>query len=209
MDNHLLWSSFLSGNKDSFQQIYTSHYQSLFNYGMRRINQADVVRDCIHDLFVNLWTKRSGLSQTNNIKLYLMASLRNQIFQIGLKGANIQQVELGQAESFELDFDPESILITRESLNERAKKLILALDKLTARQKEVLYLHFFEELSHEEIAELLNLSVKGVYKLKYRGLEALRELMGVSKSELMLLFLMLQVDFYPLQDIFSGVVKKI
>ncbi|MEJ2901728.1 sigma-70 family RNA polymerase sigma factor [Pedobacter panaciterrae] len=190
IDDVLLWNSFLSGDKSSFQKIYDTYYQNLYSYGMRRINLPEVVRDCIQDLFIYLWTRRSGLGTTGNIKYYLLAALRNQLIQVGIRGDRWQQVGLENAEKFQLDFDPESDLIRKENVTEQAKKVIDALEKLSPRQKEVLYLHYFENMSHEDIAGLLDISVKGIYKVKYRGLEALRAVLGVSKTELLLLLLL-------------------
>jgi RNA polymerase sigma factor (sigma-70 family) len=64
------------------------------------------------------------------------------------------------------------------------------MDQLTPRQREVIYLRFFEELSYEEIAGMLDISVKGAYKLSYRALDALKELLKISKKDLLLLLMM-------------------
>lgn len=62
-----------------------------------------------------------------------------------------------------------------ESEMELAKKLMLALDKLPVRQKEALYYIYYENLSYEEVAALMNVNIKTVYNLTWRGIETLRK----------------------------------
>lgn len=120
MDDQLLWKSFLEGNRESFEEIYSLYYKNLYTYGMRKINQPDIVRDCIQDLFVNLWTNRSGLGTTTNIKYYLLASLRNQLTRINTIEGRWKNVELSAAEGFYIQFNPESDYIRKENLSEKS-----------------------------------------------------------------------------------------
>lgn len=196
MDDELLWSSFLQGNRTAFQEIYSKHYQSLYSYGMRKLNDADLVRDCIQDVFMAVWANRANLSPTTNIKYYLLASLRNLLVKVAAADGKWQKVEITSTEVFHIQFNPESEYIQKENLTHKAKILIEALDKLTPRQKEVLYLRYFEELSYEQIAELLNLTVKGVYKLNYRAIDALKLILNLNKSELLLLFVAFRIEFF-------------
>ncbi|MNE93296.1 RNA polymerase sigma factor [compost metagenome] len=49
---------------------------------------------------------------------------------------------------------------------------------LTNRQREAIFLRFYEDLSYEEIAELLEMNLGGTYKLIYRALDRLRDQLG-------------------------------
>jgi RNA polymerase sigma factor (sigma-70 family) len=163
---------------------------------MRKLNDPDMVRDCIQDLFVTLWSSRSKLSTTDNVRYYLLASLRNQIVRASVENGKWQKTELSSAENFQIQFNPETELIRRENLSQKAKMLIIALDQLTPRQKEVLYLRYFEELSYEQVAELLDLSIKGVYKLNYRAIDALKSVLNISKTDLLLLLMVCKCELF-------------
>ena len=76
----MLWNDFIKGNEDAFRLIYTNHVQSLFKYGCQFTHDEALIKDCIHDVFIDLSKYRSGLSPTNNIKLYLFKSLKRKIF---------------------------------------------------------------------------------------------------------------------------------
>lgn len=194
MDEAILWESFLNGERASLQEIYSKYYQNLYSYGMRKLNNSEIVRDCIQDLFVHLWTNRANLSSTNNIKYYLLASLRNRLIRANAIDDKWQKIELSAADLFHIQFNPEAEYIQRENISQKAKILIDALDQLTPRQKEVLYLRYFEELGYDQIAELLDLSVRGVYKLNYRAIEALKTVLDISKADLLVLLLLCKVE---------------
>jgi len=69
---------------------------------------------------------------------------------------------------------------------------IQALEQLTGKQKEVIFLRYFEELSYEEISAMTNISVKGLYKLNNRAMEALKDIMGMPKQNLLVLLYMIK-----------------
>ena len=48
-----LWIDFLSGEKEAFKTIYEKYFPELFNYGCYFLDDEDLVKDCIQDLFVN------------------------------------------------------------------------------------------------------------------------------------------------------------
>jgi RNA polymerase sigma factor (sigma-70 family) len=187
MDEQALWLSFLEGNQDAFQSIYSRYYQNLYSYGVRKTNRPELVRDCVQDLFVNLWASRKNLSPTNNIKYYLLASLRNLLVRASIMDDKWDRVASTTDNIFQLEFNPEAEYIRKENLSKQATMIMEALDQLTPRQKEVLYLRYFEELSYEQIADLLDISVKGVYKLSYRAIDALKIALNLPKTDILLL----------------------
>ena len=74
-----LWNDFIKGDENAFRLIYLQYVQSLFKYGCNFTRDEALVKDCIHDVFIDLSKYRSDLSSTNNIKLYLFKSLKRKI----------------------------------------------------------------------------------------------------------------------------------
>ncbi len=66
------------------------------------------------------------------------------------------------------------------SEKEIAFKLSEAIGKLPVRQKETLYHIYYENLTYEQAASIMNVNVKTVYNLAWRGVETLRK--SLSKS---------------------------
>lgn len=78
-----LWQKFREGSEDAYASIYEKFSPVLFSYGYRLSQDEDLVKDCIQDLFVNLWLSRRKLGATDSIKFYLFRSLRREIFRQG------------------------------------------------------------------------------------------------------------------------------
>src|SRR5579872_3310690 len=81
-ENLLLWSKFRNGNTDAFGELMRTHYQDLFNYGIRFTKDTQLVKDCIQDLFLTLWVNRLSINDTSFIKYYLLKSLRNDLIRV-------------------------------------------------------------------------------------------------------------------------------
>ncbi|MCJ8208401.1 sigma-70 family RNA polymerase sigma factor [Mucilaginibacter sp. RS28] len=194
MNDQQLWTLFLQGDQQAYHDIYALYYQNLYSYGLRKVNEPELVRDCIQDLFVNLWSGRKNLNSTDNIKYYLLASLKNLLIRAATQNTRWQGIDADTLNQFQLEFNLESEYIRKENMSLQAKALMDALDQLTPRQKEVLYLRYFEELSFEEIADLLDISVRAVYKLGYRAIDALKLILNLPKSDILMLLATYRIE---------------
>ena len=195
-DDTSLWQSFLNGDKQSFETIYTSYFKNLYEYGMRRTGNEELVKDCIQDLFVKMWSNRKNISPTGNIKYYLLTSLKNHLINAGNSPAITNTGSIEEAEKFSMEFTADTEYIRRQQDSRQSMQLLDALNQLTGRQKEVIYLRFFEGMSYEDIAQLMDISVKGTYKLSYRALDALRLILGISKKDLLLLLMTFRIHMH-------------
>ncbi len=169
------WLNFLDGNETSFIRLYEKYYQDLFRFGMRISYDSDLTKDCIQDMFSNLWVKRSTLTEVLYVKAYLfkyISRLLHNKIQKNIK-SKIKAKELLQ--HAELIFDFESKLISETSQFEKSKNLHSALTKLTKRQREIIKLKFFEGFDYEEIIEITGLKQKTVYNIAHEAINALKK----------------------------------
>lgn len=185
------WNDFIEGDKQAFEQIYRALLPNLYEYGMRRVNDEDYVRDSIQDVFIKFWENRSKLRSISNPKHYLLVALKNSLLNTQLRDGKLSS--FGEKDDFQLTYDVESAYIASEEQRGNALKLIQALEQLTGKQKEVIFLRYFEELSYEEISALTNISVKSLYKLNNRAMEALKEIMGIPKQHLLALLYLIKL----------------
>lgn len=166
------------GDKEAMQAIYTRYYSLMLNFGLKYCDDAEIVRDCIQDMFLKLLCHPSILGSTRSLRSYLLISLRNQLFdfmrnheqKISLEDLNPQFVDL---EEF-LQFESEGI--SDEEVNER-KRLMMVLKELNANQRMALYLHYVRDLSHKEISDILDINPQSSMNLLYRSLTKLRKLL--------------------------------
>jgi len=163
-----LWGSMIRGNPDAFLAIYESNYQSLFIYGFGLTANREMTKDCIQEMFMEIWKTRDTLNKkVSNIRSYLFTWLRRKIFHeiSRLTGDDILPYE--------------DLLIAFQQTEEDKYNLRAALKKLSKGQLEVIRLKFFENLSYTEIAAKTSLSVRTIYNLIYEALTHLRESMNL------------------------------
>ncbi|MDO9040298.1 MAG: sigma-70 family RNA polymerase sigma factor, partial [Bacteroidota bacterium] len=164
--------------------IYLQHSNALFDYGCRFTVDRDLVKDCIQEVFCSLMRTRSSLGETDNIRLYLLKSLKRKIIR-ELKIAN-HPTSLLTDQDFPFDLRwAENMDDQLHDLNEE-KKLLLseAMLSLTERQKEAIYLRFNRGLEYEEISFLLNLNYQSSRALIHRAIEKLREIIQVPNKKI-------------------------
>ncbi|WP_316848899.1 RNA polymerase sigma factor [Pedobacter agri] len=194
-----LWARLLKGDDGALDKIYRTHFDSLYQYGMRMLKDEDQVRDCLHDLFLKLWTNRKSINEARNTTAYLISSFRNLIINHRNKYQGLEMVEATDENHHDLDFSLESEYIHREDVSQKARRLAVAMDKLTSRQKEIIYLKYFEDLSYAEISDIMDLTPKGTYKLSARAMEALRDLLKIDNAMLILLLIELKQNHFFLK----------
>ena len=175
----LLWNDFIKGNEDAFRLIYNSYVQSLFKYGCNFTQDEALVKDCIHDIFVDLSKYRSGLGSTNNIKLYLFKSLKRKIIRSLSKSGIFGTLDTEKL-PFHYTISVEDEMIDNEFELQRYQQLDKAMLTLSPRQKEAIYLKFVSDLSYEELSKVMKLNYQSARNLVFRGLEKLRESYPIS-----------------------------
>lgn len=174
-DDQVIWQRFREGDETAFATIYRQHVQTLFRYGMSIQADEDFIQDCIHDVFVEIWTKRQRVSDTNSIKYYFIKSLKNRIFSQLEKRQRLAPTSLGPETPAPLSPSHEDEWIRGQDEDRLLTKLAHGLDRLPPRQREALQLRFFEGLDYRQVAEVLVVSQQSAYNLIFRALEELRK----------------------------------
>ena len=133
----------------------------LFGFAYRMLRNGDKVNDAMQELKLRLWKKRKELDTNSNISAYCFKilhnicidELRHNESKLKTSSQTKRSVDLGTDGALpDLDFD-------RKELIQRIRS---AVDKLPEKQKAIIELHDFQEFSHPEIAEILNMEVNAV-----------------------------------------------
>lgn len=173
-DENALWSAMKDGAAAAFKELYETYADVLYRYGLRYLKDEDTIKDCIHDLFVDLHRYRQNLSPVVNIRFYLLGAFRRKLRDAHKKAA-VWQAEANPEMEFLIEYDTQHLRIADEQQRETMLELAAALQKLPARQKEVIYLRYNTELSYEEVAAVMKISVPTCRTLAYRAFQQLRE----------------------------------
>lgn len=172
-----MWEDFKAGDRAAFDHLYQTNIQSLIRYGRKITDDRSMVQDCIQDLFVELWESRKSIAQANSIKYYLLKSLRYKIVR-QLQGECSETLDETQ---FPIHHDnAENSLLRQETSLLHSRQLTAALSKLPKRQREAIYLRYFEELDNEAVAEVMGVNYQSACKFIYTALKTLRVRMQLS-----------------------------
>ena len=184
-----LWQEFRTGNQQAFDYIFEKYIRLLYSYGHKLTAKATLVEDCIQDLFVELWEKKHLLSSTNSIKYYLFKSLRRKLIRALEKERHVLgQVAFQEDYPFDITFSHEAQLISNQITEAQYQGLTEALTTLSKRQKEVIYLRYFSNLSYEEVAAIMGLNLNSTYKIVSKAIHTLKQHLRLPVA-LLLLFL--------------------
>ncbi|QJB32723.1 sigma-70 family RNA polymerase sigma factor [Chitinophaga oryzae] len=185
VNEETLWNNVIAGDQQAFRVLYEASADMLYAYALRYFPDKEMIMDSIHDLFTDLYLQRSNLARQVNIRFYLLVSFRRKLNASLKKNARFSlQADMTRAESyFQLTFeanDAQSRIIAEEEQQGALRRLAAEMNKLPARQKEILYLKYNCELSYEEVAQLMQISVPTCRTLAYRAIRQLRQDMPVT-----------------------------
>jgi len=183
-----LWHEFKEGNDKAFYLLYDEYVDNLYRYGSHFSKNKEFVKDCIHDLFLDLYKYRKKLSETNNIQFYLFRSLRRIIHREQTRTVTFVDWERIYTPEDNPVFSHEDYLIAVETKAEEYKVLNSAMKKLTGRQREALSLKFEHDHSYAEISEIMDISVESARSLIYLALKELRKCIENKGNTIQLLF---------------------
>ena len=170
----VLWQDLLSGDKKALASIYTRYFEALYNYGIKISSDTVMVEDAIQDLFIEIWNRRGGLNkEVKSIKHYLYICLRRKIV---LKiNQQHDTIDIDKITSFDIALSDKSHYLNNQINIELRQKLIEVIETLSPKQKEALFLIYFEELSYEEVAAIMSFKIKTVYNLVHQAISRLKD----------------------------------
>lgn len=181
-----LWDDFRKGDDNAFVIIYERYVNILYNQGFRYTKSKEIIKDCIQEVFTKIYQYRSKLSATDNVRNYLMASMRNQLLTALSKEKMYsdsppdthsppppqETVERSAAEIMEARED--SIAL------EGTVEYVLSL--LTVRQREAIYYRYIECLDMDEICALMKLNYQSLQNILSRSLKKIRQHLQITQK---------------------------
>ena len=166
-----------STKKESlFLYLYDSYVNDLYAYGKALGVSHEDLQDIIHDVFLNIMDHYAGLNICENkqVKFYLLKCLKNKVVSNARKNMETYNIENLNESDFPIHVTGLDLLINKEERKNVLNRIEKMLQCLTARQREAIYLRYMQELSYEEIAEMLHITEKGSRKLVSRAMIELK-----------------------------------
>lgn len=150
----------IDSDEDAFDKIFRLLYAPLVKFSHKYTKDKPAAGDIVQEAFINIWQIRKDLTPDQSIKTYLYRTVRNLSLNHNRDRSRVTNgLETKALISEEEPLVGECDQIQKDTRLQMVKNWI---EKLPDRQKEVIELSRFEGLSHEEIADTLNISKRTV-----------------------------------------------
>lgn len=169
-----LWQQAQAGNNAAFCQLAERLYSPLFNYACTFTPDRELIKDAIQDLMLHIWEKKKTI-HIQFVAIYFFKALRNQLLLEFRR--NTPSDSFSDADSLTQLSDyhtAETDIVQNESVSEQQLWVGNAINVLPKRQREVIFLKFFEGLTNEQIAGLMQLNRQSVANLVVKALSSLK-----------------------------------
>jgi RNA polymerase sigma factor (sigma-70 family) len=126
--------------------------------------------------------EKEDISAIQNIKFYLLRAVKNRLLD---ELSRMQPEDIDEATFSYLQeaSNEDQLMDTNETDLLKKKYIEKVFEKLTGRQKEAVYLYYIEELSYDEISQLLGMNYQSVRNIVHRALMRLREKLGERRPD--------------------------
>lgn len=177
-----LWESFKKGDQQAYAVLYKRYFEVLYRYSLRVTGDRELVKDCIHDLFITIWKNKENLSQPDSVKAYLLSSvqrkLKRQTTKLRTKHSDIEKITIPPTSNCR-----EDQMIEDQTELEQKHLVEKALNSLTKRERQAINLKFYSNLSYKEVAETMAIGVDSIYNLISKSIEKLNLSVLVPKDD--------------------------
>jgi RNA polymerase sigma factor (sigma-70 family) len=176
IDEVQVWDQFRSGDQAAFSTLYQYFVQPLYSYSLGVTNDKELIKDCLHDLFVELWRNHATIGPTTSVKFYLMASIKRKLVRHMETSLKHMNHHINYTKDFmEDEVSQESLLIRYEEEIVANKQLKDCLNLLSKRQREAISLRFFHNMDTDQISSSMRINPQSVYNLIFGGLRVMKD----------------------------------
>ena len=169
-----IWVQIKENRENALSELFLRYNDLLLNYGYAISQDRDLLKDCIQELFIDLWKRKDKLGHVEKVKYYLFSAFRRLV----LKRIKVDQKwrNLTNPHKAVISESPEAIRIEAESEDLLKHHLKQKINQLPSRQREIIYLYYYSGLNHESISEILGIKKQASWNLLSRALQKLKKL---------------------------------
>lgn len=158
---------------DLLKKLYFDNYEVMLRYGVKLVGDVSMVKDIIQRIFLQFYEKGLTLDQHPNPDAYIIKSFRRELLRAQKSYFLSINTDVNADDS--LVYSAEDWVIEDEEKTQRKQSVADLLNSLSSRQKEIIYLHYFEGKTYKEIAHVLDIEYQSVLNNLQRGFRKIRE----------------------------------
>lgn len=154
------------GDEAAFKSFFLLHKDAIYKYAFLHLKEEGIAADIVQDVFLKFWNKVNQLDPQQNIRSYLYTIARHTVFEELRKKIQFQNFTdyALNAVSYSRNTSEENIYF-----NELEKLYQEAIQQLPEQRRKIFSLSKLEHLSHDEIANSLNISKNTVRDQLVKG----------------------------------------
>jgi|TARA_B110000977_G_C11081018_1_gene492949 RNA polymerase sigma-70 factor (family 1) len=173
-----------NGDNNAYTLLMNDYYKNLCGYANLFTKDPSKSEDIVQNIFVKIWIYRKKIDPNISIKKYLYKSVYNEFIDQYRKNKSVISLEEKYLKVIDTIIDDNSLDIEKLMMNVNRE-----IDKLPEKCKRVFILNKKEGLTHNEIAEYLQISTKTVESHITRAFKILNQKLGNKiKSILIIIF---------------------
>lgn len=172
-----------TGDERAFNELVRCYHAKVFYHALTFTKSYAEAEEITQDIFLKIWELREKLPPIDRFKDYLYILGRNQIISSMRKRA--ARTETPQEFQLDVSLSPDK----QYELKEINTLILNGIDHLTPQQKAVFKMSRLEHLSHEQIAERLNISRHAVNWHMVKALNFLRQYLAQAGERIICLVL--------------------
>ena len=163
-----------TGDEKAIDWLFREYYASMCQSAYRILPDEHLIEDLVQDVFYEIWKKRKTLKINTSIAAYLRQATRNKT----LNYIRDQKIDFRNAPPKEELKSKNTLAVQTLMADDLQQEIDAAIDSLPERCRLVFVLSRFEEMSYQEIADQLGISIKTVEHQIGKALRSLREALG-------------------------------
>ncbi len=180
LSDEQLMTKYLKGDEKSLEVLIKKYLKPIYNFTYWYVGHAVCAEDITQEVFIKMWRNLKKFNPQNKFKIWLFTIAKNTCLDYLKKKKSIAFSELVKEEDKNLleNIIDEGLLpdeiFTRKNLLE---KINLAFEKLPIQSQIILFLHYNQEFSFQEISEILGEPLNTVKSRHYRAIVQLKKLL--------------------------------
>jgi RNA polymerase sigma-70 factor (ECF subfamily) len=179
----------LAGNKSAFENVIYAHETKVYNLALRMLYNEAEAQDATQDVFLQAYLRLSSFNSNYKFKTWLMSIASNLCID-RLRRRKIEPITFADKTDPQTDIDPIEQLESTEPSphtiveeNEQRAMVINLLRSLQPSDRNLVVLHYWGDMSYEEIAQAAQLTVSGVKSRLFRARRCMAEVALAQKLE--------------------------
>lgn len=171
IDERFLVLRLIDGDEDAFCELYASYKNRLIYFAMRFLKSREYAEDVFQDAFTVIWQGRRFINPDTSFSSYLYTIVRNRVLN-QLRDLDNQDKLKEQILAQAVDYTEDTK--HRIMADDLRHLIACAMQQLTVRQREVFRMSREKQMSHQEIADALGISINTVQEHISTSLRVLR-----------------------------------